>query len=166
MRQSIRYAIRLGIVVPAVAIALGGCASEPSTTYWNGIPNATPATTATSYGTSTTTVVNYPTGTYKLYTISGGQPYWVWVPNGVTVDAPPVPPAIPAQTALVVQQPTTSAVVVQPGTSTVVVPATPAQTVVAGSGHYTLYGDGRSTPYYWVWAPSGVTSPPPPPLPR
>jgi hypothetical protein len=166
MRQSIRYAIRLGIVVPAVAIALGGCASEPSTTYWNGIPNANPSTTSTTYGSSTT-VVNYPTGTYKLYTAtSGAQPYWVWVPSGVTVQTPPPPPAVPVQTALVVQQPSTSTVVVQPATPAVVVPAAPAQTVVAGNGQYTLYGDGRGTPYYWVWAPSGVTSPPPPPLPR
>jgi len=165
MRQIIRHAIRLGIAVPAAAVVLAGCASEPSTTYWNGTPNAKPYTTSTTYGTSSTTVVNYPTGTYKLYTLTGGQPYWVWVPSGVTVEAPPPPPAVPVQTAMVVQ-PSTSTVV-QPGTSTVIVqPAAPAQTVVAGSGQYTLYGDGRSTPYYWVWVPSGVTPPPPPPLPR
>jgi hypothetical protein len=31
-------------------------------------------------------------------------------------------------------------------------------------GRYQLYGDGTSTPYYWVWIPAG-TSPPPAPLP-
>jgi len=33
-------------------------------------------------------------------------------------------------------------------------------------GQYTLYGDGTNTPYYWVWVPSGVTAPSPPPLRR
>src|SRR5262249_31285813 len=185
MHQISPYAIRLGLAVPAAAVVLAGCATESSTTY--ATPNATPSTTSTTYGTSGTSVVNYPTGTYKLYALTTGQRYWVWIPNGVTIQTPPPPPAVPAQTALVVQQPmtvvqqpattavvvpvapvqqpATTAVVVpaapaqQPTTTAVVVPATPARTVVAGTGQYTLYGDGTSTPYYWVAVPSGVTPP-------
>jgi hypothetical protein len=32
-------------------------------------------------------------------------------------------------------------------------------------GRYELRGDGRTTPYYWVWIPAGATPPAPPPLP-
>src|SRR5262245_37103218 len=180
------HQIRLALAVPAAVVVFAGCAT------WDGTPNATPSTTSTTYGTSDTTVVNYSTGTYKLYTVPGGQRYWVWIPNGVTIQTPPPPPAVPAQTALVVQQPmtvvqqpattavvvpvapvqqpATTAVVVpatpaqQPTTTAVVVPATPARTVVAGTGQYRLYGDANL--YYWVWVPSGVTAPPPPPLPE
>ena len=159
------HQIRLALAVPAAVVVFAGCAT------WDGTPNATPSTTSTTYGTSDTTVVNYSTGTYKLYTLPGGQRYWVWIPNGGTIATPPPPPAVPVQTALVVQQPATvvqqpATVVQQPATTAVVVPAAPARTVVAGSGQYTLYGDGTNTPYYWVWVPSGVTAPAPPPLPR
>jgi len=41
---------------------------------------------------------------------------------------------------------------------------------MADNGRWELRGDGRVTPYYWVWIPAGaaVVSPPPapPPLPR
>ena len=50
--------------------------------------------------------------------------------------------------------------------------ATPApsdRVVTYSDGRYQLYGDGKSTPYYWVWIPSGATTapvpPPPPPVP-
>ncbi len=47
----------------------------------------------------------------------------------------------------------------------VVVASAPSNRVVTyADGRYELYGDGTTTPYYWVWFPSGrVTTPPPPP---
>jgi hypothetical protein len=172
MRQIIRCAIHLGLVVPVAAIALSGCATQPETTYWNGIPNATPATTSTTYATTST--VTYPNGMYKVYVDDAARPYWVWVPKGVTMEVPPPPPAIPTstQTAVVVQQPaagTQTAVVVPQSTSSsavVIQPGAPARSVAAGKGQYVLYGDGAATPYYWVWTPAGVTAPPPPLPPR
>jgi hypothetical protein len=53
-----------------------------------------------------------------------------------------------------------------PATTVIV---TPGQRVVTYSeGRYELYGDGTaSSPYYWVWVPSGVTTyPAPPPVPK
>ena len=53
--------------------------------------------------------------------------------------------------------------------TTVVVTPSPGQRVVTyPEGRYELYGNGTaSSPYYWVWIPSGVTAfPPPPPLPK
>src|SRR5215470_17048215 len=52
-----------------------------------------------------------------------------------------VPPAAPAPTA-----------------------AVPSDRVVYPEGRWQLYGDGRTSPYYWVWIPSGTT-PPAPPMP-
>jgi len=52
--------------------------------------------------------------------------------------------------------------------SSVVVAPQPVQHVYSyPEGRYELHGDGTaSSPYYWVWVPSGVTSVPlPPPLP-
>jgi hypothetical protein len=53
------------------------------------------------------------------------------------------------------------------GTTTVVVtsPAAGQRVVNYPSGRYELYGDGASTPYYWVWIPAGATLPAPPPPP-
>jgi hypothetical protein len=55
---------------------------------------------------------------------------------------------------------TTSPAVVSPGD----------RVVMATNGRWELRGDGRATPYYWVWIPAGstvVTHPAaPPPLPR
>jgi hypothetical protein len=55
-----------------------------------------------------------------------------------------------------------------PATTTTVVITSPGGRVVNyPSGRYELYGDGVSTPYYWVWIPAGSTLPaPPPPPPR
>ena len=55
--------------------------------------------------------------------------------------------------------------------ATPVAAATPSTSVVTyPEGKYQLYGDGKSTPYYWVWVPSGASTapmpPPPPPVPR
>jgi hypothetical protein len=54
-----------------------------------------------------------------------------------------------------------------PSTTTVVV-TQPSSTITYPEGRYLLYGDGKTTPYYWVWVPNGVTPPnvpPPPPSP-
>ena len=51
-----------------------------------------------------------------------------------------------------------------PATTVVVTP--PQQTVNYPEGRYELYGDGRTTPYYWVWVPAGATPPTPPPPPK
>ena len=43
---------------------------------------------------------------------------------------------------------------------------TPDRVVTYPEGRYQLYGDGRITPYYWVWVPNGSTAIPPPSAPR
>ncbi len=56
----------------------------------------------------------------------------------------------------------------QPTPSSVVVAPQSVQHVYSyPEGRYELHGDGTaSSPYYWVWVPSGVTTVPlPPPLP-
>jgi len=50
--------------------------------------------------------------------------------------------------------------------ATTVVVTQPQRTVSYPEGRYELYGDGRTTPYYWVWVPAGVTPPAPPPPPK
>jgi len=50
--------------------------------------------------------------------------------------------------------PAPATVVVPPATT--VAPAVPSDRVVYPDGRWQLYGDGRGTPYYWVWIPSGV----------
>jgi hypothetical protein len=66
--------------------------------------------------------------------------------------------------------PTGGPVVMAPGatpTAPTVAPSAvpaPADRVVYQEGRWQLYGDGRTTQYYWVWIPAGVT-PPTPPLP-
>ena len=42
-----------------------------------------------------------------------------------------------------------------PVTTTVVVTSSPGRVVNYPSGRYELYGDGVSTPYYWVRIPAG-----------
>ena len=51
-----------------------------------------------------------------------------------------------------------------PETGGVVTGTAPAtQTVSYTNGQYRLYGNGSTTsPYYWVWVPTGVTAPAPP----
>jgi hypothetical protein len=152
MRHILRTALSLAAVIPPLVIGLGGC-----------------ATTAPE-----TASVTYPDGRYQLYGdgTTARPYYWAWIPNGTaTVTVPRAPPPVPARTAAVVTAPATptTTVVVPPSstTSTVVVP-TPSTTptvVTATGGRYQLYGDGASTPYYWVWVPTGASPPPPPPLP-
>jgi len=49
--------------------------------------------------------------------------------------------------------------------ATTVVVTTPQRTVNYPEGRYELYGDGKTTPYYWVWMPAGAATPTPPPPP-
>jgi hypothetical protein len=63
----------------------------------------------------------------------------------------------------VVMAPASGPVVMTPGataTAPTVAPSavpTPADRVVYQEGRWQLYGDGRTTPYYWVWIPTGAT---------
>ena len=63
----------------------------------------------------------------------------------------------------VVMAPASGPVVMTPGTTATtptVAPSavpTPADRVVYQEGRWQLYGDGRTTPYYWVWIPTGAT---------
>ena len=71
-----------------------------------------------------------------------------------------------------VERSTPSPVVMTPAPPPVVVtappaaPAIPSDRVVYPQGRWQLYGDGRGTPYYWVWIPSGstLTTAPSPPV--
>jgi len=71
-----------------------------------------------------------------------------------------------------VEKSTPSPVVMTPAPQPVVVPtppaapAAPADRVVYPQGRWQLYGDGRGTPYYWVWIPTGstLTTAPAPPM--
>jgi len=53
-------------------------------------------------------------------------------------------------------QPAAPPVVVAPP-ATVTAPASAADRVVYPQGRWQLFGDGRGTPYYWVWIPAGST---------
>jgi hypothetical protein len=72
-------------------------------------------------------------------------------PSPVVMAPTPAPPAAP--------------VVVAPAAPSTVT-AVPSDRVVYPEGRWQLYGDGRGTPYYWVWIPSGstLTSTPVPPM--
>jgi hypothetical protein len=61
-----------------------------------------------------------------------GAPVVMAPANPVVVSPPPVASTVPS------------------------VPATPDR-VVYQEGRWQLYGDGRVTPYYWVWIPTGAT---------
>jgi hypothetical protein len=140
--------LALALIAPLAASVLSGCASEPGTLA-SVSPNGT-------YKTASSTVP-YADGSYKMYDSPSGS-YWVWVPKGANEFMPPPPPAVPAPAQTAVIQPAPAQVVVQP--------AVPARTVMAGGGQYTLYGNGTTAPYYWVWVPAGINAPPPPPLAR
>ncbi len=87
-------------------------------------------------------VYSYPEGRYELRGdgTTNSPYYWVWIPTGVQVVAPPPAPTIVQQTQRVYTYP---------------------------EGRYELRGDGTaSSPHYWVWIPTGVQAvPAPPPLP-
>lgn len=65
--------------------------------------------------------------------------------------------------------PAPATVVVPPATvppSTTAAPAVASDRVVYPEGRWQLYGDGRATPYYWVWIPTGsnLAAAPAPPM--
>jgi hypothetical protein len=95
-RTASRLAMGSVAVITAVvgATVLGGCGARTTV-----VPAASPpATTTTVVVTSPTgqRVVNYPNGRYELYGDGMNTPYyWVWIPAGATLPAPPPPPVIP-----------------------------------------------------------------------
>jgi hypothetical protein len=97
---------------------------------------------------STTRVINYPEGRYELTGDATNGYYWVWVPAGTTIAAPPAPPALPRATT---------------STAPVVVSRVEREVRYA-EGRYQLHGDSTAG-YYWVWIPSNVMPPAPPPAP-
>jgi hypothetical protein len=137
---------------------LYGSGTAASPYYWVWIPTgASPPAPPPAPGAEVvratsvpaTQTITYPDGRYQLYGngTAASPYYWVWIPAGATV---PAPPPLPGQAAVV---------------SATSVPAT--QTVNYPTGRYQLYGSGTAaSPYYWVWIPGGTTVPPPPPLPR
>jgi len=71
----------------------------------------------------------------------------------VMTPAPQQPVAVPAPPPVATVPPPAS------------VPAVPSDRVVYPQGRWQLFGDGRATPYYWVWIPAGstlTTTPTPP----
>ena len=90
--------LRKGSVVAAIAVLgatlLAGCSSRTTV-----MPAASPPTTATTIVVTSPAnprVVNYQGGRYELYGDGVSMPYyWVWVPAGSTLPAPPPPPGIP-----------------------------------------------------------------------
>ncbi len=84
-------------------------------------------------------IVTYAEGRYELRGDGTTVPYyWVWVPPGLPVSAPPPPPMV------------------------VVVTPTVQRTIAYPNGRYELRGDGTTVPYYWVWIPAGSNPPWPP----
>lgn len=88
--------LRKGSIAAAIAVLgatlLGGCGARTTV-----LPAASPPTTTTIVVASPAgqRVVNYPTGRYELYGDGTSMPYyWVWIPAGATLPAPPPPPAI------------------------------------------------------------------------
>ena len=141
MTQHVTRCVRMSVVAPLLLAALGGCVYSEKVVE-KPVPSSVVVTS-----TPADRVV-YPEGRWQLYGDGKVNPYyWVWIPAGVT---PPLPPPYPSA-------------------SGPVAVASPASDRVAyAEGRWQLYGDGRSTPYYWVWVSAGGTAafPPPPPLPQ
>jgi hypothetical protein len=148
--------VRAVVVLPALLAMLGGCVyrskevqtSTPSPVVMTPAPPAPapvvvpPAPPVTSAVPSDRVV--YPEGRWQLYGDGRGNPYyWVWIPSGSTLTTAPSPPMRPSGSAVVTNSD---------------------RTYAFREGRWQLYGDGGSTPYYWVWIPSGAT-PPTPPMP-
>jgi hypothetical protein len=89
--------LRRGSVAAAIAVfgaaLLGGCGARTTVMPAASPPTATTTVVVTSPGNQR--VVNYPSGRYELYGDGMNTPYyWVWIPAGVTLPAPPPPPGI------------------------------------------------------------------------
>ena len=96
MDRATTVTIRKSSVVVGLAVLgatlLGGCGARTTV-----LPAASPPTTTTVVVTSPAgqRVVNYPSGRYELYGDGVQTPYyWVWIPAGSTLPAPPPPPGI------------------------------------------------------------------------
>jgi hypothetical protein len=88
--------LRKGSIAAGIAVLgatlLGGCGARTTV-----MPAASPPTTTTVVVTAPTNprVLNYPSGRYELYGDGMNTPYyWVWIPAGATLPAPPPPPVL------------------------------------------------------------------------
>jgi hypothetical protein len=89
--------LRKGSVVAAIAVLgatlLAGCGARTTV-----MPAASPPTATTTVVVTSPAgqrVVNYPSGRYELYGDGASIPYyWVWIPAGAVLPAPPPPPAV------------------------------------------------------------------------
>jgi hypothetical protein len=126
--------------------------APPATVVMTPAPPATVVTApATVVAVPSDRIISYPEGSYRLYGDATTGYYWVWIPAGSVVAAPPAPPALPR---------------VSQGKSSTVLAARPERVITYREGRYELYGD-ASTGYYWVWIPTGIMPPAlPPPPPR
>ena len=139
-------------IAPLLVAVLGGCVYSREVEKTTPAPVVmTPAQTAPVPSVPVvaappavpTDRVVYPDGRWQLYGDGRGTPFnWVWIPTGSTLTSSPTPPPRPVASTV----PTTD------------------RSYSFPEGRWQLYGDGRTTQYYWVWIPSGVT-PPNPPLP-
>ena len=151
----------LGLAGAALASLMTGCATEIKAERPASAPSvvvAQPSERVVVPRSSDTTtvvvtqpsdkVISYPEGSYKLYGDATRGYYWVWIPTGIVVTAPPTPPTLPRVTQgdLPVQA------------------SRPERVINYPQGRYDLYGN-ASTGYYWVWIPAGAMPPYPPPPP-
>jgi hypothetical protein len=97
---------------------------------------------------STARVISYPEGRYELRGDATTGYYWVWMPAGVTIAGPPLPPALPRVTT----------------SSSPVVVSQVQREVRYADGRYELQGDSTAG-YYWVWIPATYSPPAAPPRP-
>jgi len=142
MTQQLTRSIRLIVAAPLMLSMLGGCV------YTERTVEKVPGTVVVTSNPSDRVV--YPEGRWQLYGDGKANPYyWVWIPAGTS---PPLPPPYPSATGAVI-----------------VASPPPADRIAYAEGRWQLYGDGRATPYYWVWVPAGSSTavyPPPPPFPQ
>jgi hypothetical protein len=140
-------------IAPLLVAVLGGCVYDratPGPVVMTPAPAPTPAvivpatpTVSASPSVVPSDRVVYPDGRWQLYGDGRGTPYyWVWIPTGATLTSSPMPPPRPVASSV----------------------ASTDRAYSFPEGRWQLYGDGRTTQYYWVWIPAGVT-PPMPPMP-
>lgn len=148
--------VRAMVIAPALLAILGGCVyrsreverSNPSPVVMAPAPQPVAPQVVVPPPAPAPAVaadrVVYPQGRWQLFGDGRGTPYyWVWIPAGATVTTAPTPP-------------------VRPAASSIISPSD--RTYTFTEGRWQLYGDGGTTPYYWVWVPSGA-APPAPPIP-
>ena len=147
MTHQLTRGIRMVAAAPLLLATLGGCVYSSTERVERQVPGPVVVAAAPSDR------IVYPEGRWQLSGDGKTTPYyWVWIPAGPT---PPVLPPYPVMTSPVMASP-------------VVMAPTPSDRIVYADGRWQLYGDGKTTPYYWVWVPSGGTAafPTPPPIPQ